>query len=80
MTMDNWTYYNVPRPITVFLNNNDINNNNNNSIQFFIIYVPSQQQKGQLQTQHSLNTGNNDNNNYLMFQLPIEQGFFSNVS
>jgi hypothetical protein len=28
-----------------------------NSIQFFIIYVPSQQPKGQLQTQHSLYTG-----------------------
>jgi hypothetical protein len=26
---------------------------NNNSIQFFIIYVPSQQIQGQLQTQHS---------------------------
>jgi hypothetical protein len=40
-------------------------------IQFFIIYVPSQQPKGQLQTQHSLDTGktqalveeNNNNNN-----------------
>jgi hypothetical protein len=29
--------------------------NNNNSIQFFIIYVPSQQLQGQLQTQHSVN-------------------------
>jgi hypothetical protein len=29
----------------------------NNSIQFFIIYVPSQQPKGQLQTQHSLDKG-----------------------
>jgi hypothetical protein len=27
-----------------------------NSIQFFIIYVPSQQLQGQLQTQHSANT------------------------
>jgi hypothetical protein len=35
--------------------NND--NNNNNSIQFFIIYVPSQQPNGQLQTQHSLDAG-----------------------
>jgi hypothetical protein len=35
-----------------------ISYNNNNSIQFFIIYVPSEQPKGQLQTQHSLNTGN----------------------
>jgi hypothetical protein len=34
------------------------NNNNNNSIQFFIIYVPSQQLQGQLQTQHSVDTGN----------------------
>jgi hypothetical protein len=29
----------------------------NNSIQFFIIYVPSQQPNGQLQTQHNLNAG-----------------------
>jgi hypothetical protein len=42
----------------------------NNSIQFFIIYVPSQQLQGQLQTQHSVGTGiiiviqyNNNNNN-----------------
>jgi predicted component of type VI protein secretion system len=34
-----------------------INNNNNNSIKFFIIYVPSQQPQGQLQTQHSADTG-----------------------
>jgi hypothetical protein len=35
------------------------NNNINNLIQFFIIiYVPSQLPKGQLQTQHSLDTGN----------------------
>jgi hypothetical protein len=27
-------------------------------IQFFIIYVPSQQLLGQLQTQHSVDTGN----------------------
>jgi hypothetical protein len=27
-----------------------------NSIQFFIIYVPSQQLQGQLQTQHSVDT------------------------
>jgi hypothetical protein len=33
----------------------------NNSIQFFIIYVPSQQLQGQLQTQHSV-----DANNYIM--------------
>jgi hypothetical protein len=29
-----------------------------NSIQFFIINVPSQQLQGQLQTQHSVDTGN----------------------
>jgi hypothetical protein len=29
-----------------------------NSIQIFIIYVPSQQLQGQLQTQHSVDTGN----------------------
>jgi hypothetical protein len=28
------------------------------SIQFFIIYVPSQQLQGQLQTQHSVDTSN----------------------
>jgi hypothetical protein len=32
------------------------NNNTNNSIEFFIIYVPSQQPQGQLQTQHSVGT------------------------
>jgi hypothetical protein len=32
--------------------------NNDNSIQFFIIYVPSQQLQGQLQTQHSVDTSN----------------------
>jgi hypothetical protein len=32
--------------------------NNENSIQFFIIYVPSQQLQGQLQAQHSVDTGN----------------------
>jgi hypothetical protein len=34
---------------------------NNNSVQFFIIYVPSQQLQGQLQTQHSA-----DKSNYIM--------------
>jgi hypothetical protein len=34
------------------------NKQSNNSIQLFIIYVASQQPKGQLQTQHSLDTGN----------------------
>jgi hypothetical protein len=38
-------------------------NNNNNlffvlSLLLFIIYVPSQQLQGQLQTQHSVDTGN----------------------
>jgi hypothetical protein len=28
-----------------------------NSIQFFIIYMPSQQPNGQLETQHSLDSG-----------------------
>jgi cell division protein FtsL len=28
------------------------------SVQFFIIYVPSQQLQGQLQTQHTVDTGN----------------------
>jgi hypothetical protein len=36
-------------------NNNNSNNNNNNSL-LFIIYVPSQQPQGQLQTQHSVGT------------------------
>jgi hypothetical protein len=55
-------------------NNHHHNNNTNNSIQFFIIYVPSQQPQGQLQTQHSVGTRaqcrynntiqyNNSNNN-----------------
>jgi hypothetical protein len=35
-----------------------ITNNNNNSIKFFIIYVPSQQPQGQLQTQHSVAISN----------------------
>jgi hypothetical protein len=33
-------------------------NYNNNSIQFFIIYVPSQQLQGQLQTEHRVDTSN----------------------
>jgi hypothetical protein len=32
--------------------------NNNSSIQLFIIYVPSQQPQGQLQTEHIVDTGN----------------------
>jgi hypothetical protein len=35
---------------------NKHSNSKNNSIQFSIIYVPSQQPKDQLQTQHSLDT------------------------
>jgi hypothetical protein len=42
---------------------NSNNNNNNNSVQFFIIYVPSQQLQGQLQTQHIVDNNNNNNNN-----------------
>jgi hypothetical protein len=37
---------------------NNNNNNNNNSIKFYIIYLPSQQLQGQLQTQHRVDTGN----------------------
>jgi hypothetical protein len=44
--------------------------NNNNSIQFFIIYVPSQQLQGQLQTQHSVGTNNN-----IMSKLNIKSKF-----
>jgi hypothetical protein len=36
----------------------DDNNINNNSVQFFIIYVPSQQPQGQLQTLRTVDTGN----------------------
>jgi hypothetical protein len=39
------------------------NNNDDNAVQFFIIYVPSQQLQEQLQTQHSVDTGINNNNN-----------------
>jgi hypothetical protein len=39
---------------------------NNNSVQFVIIYVLSQQLLGQLQTQHSVDTGN-----YIMEQYNI---------
>jgi hypothetical protein len=35
-----------------------LHSKNNNSVQFFIIYVPSQQPQGQLQTQHSVDTSN----------------------
>jgi hypothetical protein len=56
-------------------NNNNNNNNKNHSIQLFIIYVPSQQLNGQLQTQHNLNAGiynienNNNKNNNKFHQL-----------
>jgi hypothetical protein len=40
-----------------------------NSIQFFIIYVPSQQPQGQLQTQHST-----DIHNYIMDAHNIKSG------
>jgi hypothetical protein len=46
--------------------NNNNNNNNNNSIQFFIIYVPSQQPQGQLQTEHRVDTSN-----YIMDKIII---------
>jgi hypothetical protein len=36
-------------------------------MQFFIIYVPSQQPQGQLQTQHSVDTGN-----YIMDKHSVE--------
>jgi hypothetical protein len=38
-----------------------------NLVQFFIVYVPSQQTKGQLQTQHSLDTGN-----YITYKTKLE--------
>jgi hypothetical protein len=34
------------------------NNDDDNSIQLFIMYMPSQQLQGQLQTQHNVDTGN----------------------
>jgi hypothetical protein len=40
---------------------------NNSSIEFFIIYLPSQQLQGPLQTQHSVDTGN-----YIVEQYNIE--------
>jgi hypothetical protein len=40
---------------------------NNNSIQFFIIYVPSQQLQGQLETQHSV-----DKSSYIREKLNIK--------
>jgi hypothetical protein len=40
-----------------------LNCNYDNSIQFFIIYVPSQQLQGQLQTEHSVRI---DKSNYIV--------------
>jgi hypothetical protein len=44
----------IPRLYKAFNENDD--DDDDNSIQFFIIYVPSQQLQGQLQTQHSADT------------------------
>jgi hypothetical protein len=41
----------------VIIRNSD-DSDDNNSIQFFIIYVPSQQLQGQLQSRHSVDTSN----------------------
>jgi hypothetical protein len=38
--------------------NYEVSTSNNKSVQLFIIYVPSQQLQGQLQTQHSVDIGN----------------------
>jgi hypothetical protein len=43
------------------VDDDDDDDDDDNSIQFFIIYVPSQQPQGQLQTQHST-----DIHNYIM--------------
>jgi hypothetical protein len=40
------------------------NYNDNNSVTFFTIYVASQQLKSQLQTQHSVDTGNRSKNKH----------------
>jgi hypothetical protein len=45
----------MTRPTTKTTNFNSIQFN---AVQLFIIYVPSQQPQGQLQTQHSVDTGN----------------------
>jgi hypothetical protein len=65
-----------PNPVYRHLSHDNINtntNNNNNSIQFFIIYVLSQQPKGQLQTQHSLDTGN-----YIIYKPNYRQALVEN--
>jgi hypothetical protein len=38
-------------------------------IQFFIIYMPSQQPQGQLQTKHRVDTSNSNNNNIIEVTL-----------
>jgi hypothetical protein len=43
---------------------------NTNSVKFFIIYVPSQQLQGQLQTQHSVDTST-----YIMEQYNIKTSY-----
>jgi hypothetical protein len=48
----------INKTLNISAHNNNNNNNNNNSIKFFIIYVPSEQLQGQLQTQHSVDTVN----------------------
>jgi hypothetical protein len=40
--------------ILCFFNKYNIYTNDDDSIQFFIIYMPSQQLQGQVQTQHSV--------------------------
>jgi hypothetical protein len=47
----------VPQPTTL-PRAHDNDNDDDDSIQFFIIYVPSQQLQGQLQTQYSVDTSN----------------------
>jgi hypothetical protein len=51
-------------------NDNEDNNNSNNSVKIFVIYVRSQGPQGQLQTQHSVDTGNYiaDRHNIYKFQ------------
>jgi hypothetical protein len=42
----------------IFIKDDDDDDDDDDSIKFFIIYVPSQQLHGQLQTQRSVDTGN----------------------
>jgi hypothetical protein len=48
--------YVVGLKVTAYRHKNRFNNNSILSVQFFIVYVPSQQLQGQLQTQHSVDT------------------------